>query len=299
MHAQSLLCVSLGIFAIAAAQPAAPQQRPAPRPVVNVLVPDSMKVSIQGALPPVTVRLAERPRWWESNVLTAFGSALLGGFLVIFSQAARDRLARGKLHRNTLVRLDRQCTNYLNEILTNKRLALDAKKAAEETALFWQLPHPFKVDPSFTIDIFDRDLVKRVVGVNTDLSRYNQALEGLSRARYSLQTAHLAGTLPPPVWPDAMEKEAPRWQALATHLGALDGNVRDVYVRAVLLVGQYDGFRAGLLRFFGLGVVRSWSLRDEAVAKARRTFDAMREAELEASRQEIAERHGIAPRPRQ
>jgi hypothetical protein len=296
--------VVLGILAVAAVQPAATLRgRPsAPAPIVNALVPDTMKVSVQGAVPVnarigdvVTVKLAERSPWWESKMLTAFGAALIGGLLVIVSQAAGARLARGKLHRNTLVRLDRLCQDYLNEILSNKRLALDAKKAAEDKALFWHLPHPFKVDPSFAVDIFDRDMVRRVASVNTDLSRYNRDLERLGRARDSLQTAHLAGTLPLPVWEDAMTKEAPRWGAFATHLDALDKSVRDVYVRAVLLVKQYDGFPARLLRFLGLGAVRSWSLNDGAVASMRATFDADRERELEASRKEIAERHRPTP----
>ena len=91
--------------------------------------------------------------------------------------------------------------------------------------------------------IMDLDLVKRVAGLNTDLARYNRDVQHLGRARDSLQTAHLADTLPLPAWQEAMKAEAPHWGDIAKHLDAVDNDVRDVCVRAILLVFQYDSVR--------------------------------------------------------
>ena len=198
------------------------------------------------------VKLAEPSPWWDSNTFSAFIGAVVGGLLVMVGQTAGAKLARGKLHRNSLVRLERRCQDYLNEVLTNKRLAGDTKRAAEKAALFWHLPNPFEVDRSFAVDIFDIDLGKRVVSLNTHLARFNHDLEHFGRARESLQGAHLAGTLPLAVWQDAMQKEAPHWGDLEKYLDQVDDEVRDIFAREVLLVAQYDSLRAALLRCGGL-----------------------------------------------
>ena len=95
-----------------------------------------------------------------------------------------------------------------------------------------------------------------------------------------------------------MHLEAPHWDEIAVHLDAVDGMVRDVCVRAVLLVGQYDGRRARLLRFFGLGVLRTWPLSSELVAKERQAFDERRNEQLKADRKRLAEVHGPLHRRR-
>ena len=130
--------------------------------------------------------------------------------------------------------------------------------------------------------------------LNTDLTRYNHDLEHLGQARESLQSAYLAVTLPQADWEKAMHMEAPHWDEIAAHLDAVDGMVRDVCVRAVLLVGQYDGRRARLLRFFGLGILRTWPLSSELVAKERQAFDERRNEQLEADKKRLAAVHGPA-----
>jgi len=244
------ILVLLSVCSVCA--PLVAQTAPRPlRPPISATfkVPDSMRVSlgntpINARIPDaVTVKLADRPPWWESNTFSAFGGALLGGLLVIIGEAARARLRRGGQHRTSLARLERVCVDYLNEILTNRRLARDAFMASAATALYWHLPNPFEIDRSFATDIMDLDTNKLTAAMNTDLLRYNYDIAKLGRARDALQTAHLADTLPLPVWQEAMRLEAPKWQRIATHLGIVDDLVRDVQVRAVLLVYQYDSRR--------------------------------------------------------
>lgn len=286
-------------FATVAAQTTRPRRPP---PVsVNVVLPDTVKVSLGSASvnarigDTMTVRLADRPPWWDSNAFSAFGGAVIGGLLVIIGEASRARLKRGNVHRSSLARLERMCHDYLNQIITNKRLAGDAQKAGEMTAVFWHLPNPFEIDRSFTLDIIDLDMNKRVAGLNTDLLRYNNDIAHLSRAHDALQTSHLGGTLPLAFWQEAIKAHAVHWGDIAKHLDAIDGLVRDVCVRSYLLVFQYDSRRASLLRFFGLGVIRTWPLNDELVARESREFDSRRERELEEHRQRLIGLHG--PRP--
>ena len=296
-----VMVASCGVLATcAAAQPVANQGRSAPR--ITVTMPDSMSLSVRGPVPVSThldgiikVKNAEPSPWWDSNMFSAFLGALVGGLLAVMSQAAGARLALGLRHRNTLVRLERICHDLLNEIISNKSLAADAKAAAAKAAVFWHLPNRFDVDKSFTMDIIDIDLVNRVGSLNTNLTRYNHDLEHLGQARESLQSAYLAVTLPQADWEKAMHLEAPHWDEIAVHLDAVDGMVRDVCVRAVLLVGQYDGRRARLLRFFGLGVLRTWPLSSELVAKERQAFDERRNEQLKADRKRLAEVHGPPP----
>jgi hypothetical protein len=303
---QAALLLFVGSILAASPQPPPSRRGQSPPAVrINVKIPDTMKVSVQGSVrvnarldEAVTVKLAEPSPWWDSNMFSAFIGAVIGALLVMIGQAAGAKLARGKLHRNSLVRLERRCQDYLNEILTNKRLAGDTKRACEKAALFWHLPNPFEVDRSFAVDIFDIDLAKRVTSLNTSIARYNHDLEHLGLAREGLQGAHLAGTLPLDVWKDAMKKQAEHWADIESFLDKADDEVRDIFAREVLLVAQYDSFRATLLRFFGLGKLLTWPLNEERVARERRDLDASREQELEASRKRLAERYGARARPK-
>lgn len=217
--------------------------------------------------------------WWDTNTFSALAGAIIGGLLVVVAEAARARLARGTLHRTSLVRLERACAAYLKEVTLNMGYALMAENAAGRATLFWKLPHPFEIETSFAVDIFDLDMNKRVASVNNNFMRYNRTVDHLRRVRESLQAAQLGGTLDPEVWVHATRQEGPQWAALQVFLSRLDDSIRDLKVRAVLMVEQYDSLPAQVMRCFGLGLVRSWPLREAVIEAARQELNAAREVE--------------------
>ena len=230
-------------------------------------------------LPPQTLRSSVD--LWPIVVAAFFGAF----FAFLFTRVGEwlaAKLARGKVHRNALVRLDRLTTDYLNDIITNRRLAEDSQKATASAHLYWKFPHAFEVDRSYAIEVFDIDMTMLIVGMNTNLRRYNHDVEDLRRAHNDLQRAHLDGTLPLDAWTDTMGRMAPHWGELAGFLDNVKDEVCNIKVQAYLLVRQYDSRRARWLRC--LGIVSSWPLDPKVVEAERKRFDEERAKLLEESR---------------
>ena len=213
-------------------------------------------------------------------------SAFFGAFFAfLFTRVGEwlsAKLARGKVHRNALVRLERVTQEYLNEIITNRRLAADSQRATANGHLYWKFPHLFSVDRSFLVDVLDIDMVQRIMGMNIHLSRYNHDVEDLRRTHDDLQKVHLGGNLPIDVWNETMQRESPHWGDLAVFQDDLETEVAEICVRAILLVQQYDCRAAQLQRLWGH--VTTWPLADDAVRAERRDFEERRSRLLAASR---------------
>lgn len=220
------------------------------------------------------------------GVLGVMTSAFFGAcFAFLFTQLSAwlsDRWARGKVHRNALVRLERIGIDYLNEIITNRRLAAESAATTARASLYWRFPHTFEVDRNFSIELLDLDMAISIAKLNTDLRRYNHDVETLCRAHADLQHAHLGQTLPLGDWQEAMGRMAPHWGEFEDFFGALDDSIRDILVRARLLVAQYDGGQAQRLRW--VGQVKTWPLEPQAVQAERKSFDRDRIQQLAESR---------------
>lgn len=224
------------------------------------------------------------------GVLGIMASAFFGAFFAfIFTQISKwlsERRARGKAHRDALVRLERVTTDFLNDLITNRRLAAESAAATTRASLYWRFPHTFEVDRSFSMELVDLDMTIRVAKLNTDLRRYNNDVDVLSRAHADLQHARLSQTLPLGDWEEAMKRMAPHWAEFETFFAALDDSIRDTLIRARLLVAQFDGLRARRLR--SLGRVKTWPLDPLAVRAERLVFDREREEQLAQSRARVA-----------
>lgn len=246
----------------------------------TLVVRDSMPVTLPSA---ASVSSPVGP--WALLASAFFG----GSFAFLFARIGEwltARLARGKVHRNALVRLERLTTDYLNAIITNKRLASDSEAATRSAHLYWKFPHTFEIDRSYAVDVFDVEMSNLIVGMTTDLGRYNNDVEDLRRAHADLQHAHLGRTLPAEEWKEASSRMAPHWGQFVGILDKMDGDIRNILVRAVLLVNQYDSRRARWLRV--IGIVRSWPLDAKQVERARKRFDADRARLLAESARERA-----------
>lgn len=277
-----------------------------PPATVSVNVPDTMRVSVQG---PVNARIGDAltvkvdggrmpsEPWWASNVVVAFGAAVLGAVVGYASVLAKANLDIGATHRRALARMERLAVAHLNDLISNRNRITDLQGAAEKGELFWSSPHPMIVDPVFTMEVFDLDLAIKVSGLNTDISRYNRNLEARNRAHFGFLEALLAGDLSEAVWLAATRRMAPSWSVVTAHLDAIDKDVREIKARCVLLVRQYDSRKANLRRFFGFGNIRSWPLHPECVEEEIRKYDEERKQELERDREKLARRHGIEDRP--
>lgn len=219
------------------------------------------------------------------NVWTVLASAFFGAFFAFLFARYGDwlsgRVARGKVHRTALVRLERVLIDYLNDIITNRKLAFASQKATAAGHLYWKFPHTFEVDKSYTMEVFDIEMTKLIVGLNTNLRRYNYDVEDLRRAHSDLQQAHLGQTLPIDDWKEAMGRMAPHWGELAGFLDDAEDEVCNVKVCAYLFVKQYDSTRAAWLRWFG--ILRSWPLDPKEVEQERKKEDETRKQQLAES----------------
>ena len=90
-----ILLTCFGTFAVG--QAPAPRNRPrAGVPVVNVTIPETMKVSVQRTVPvearigEVTIKKMPPEPLWESNLATALGSAVVAILVVFLAQWRRD-----------------------------------------------------------------------------------------------------------------------------------------------------------------------------------------------------------------
>lgn len=255
----------------------------AARDTQTVIAHVSDTVQVRGAL--------SDPRpWWESNLVAAVLGVLIGSAVTFASEVAREKRARSTKHRESLARLERTCTDYLNEIISNRRRAREAEAAARRGSLFWHFPHAFAVDQRFASEILDLDLNNRVMVCNLEMSRFNYDTERLRQAHDDLQRVLLAEQLPLNVWNQSAANEAVRWAELADHLDTVEELVRDISVRSILLVEQYDSAAARRRRLYGLGSQRTRPLEAGSVASARRDFDARRQALLDQNRREMEER---------
>lgn len=232
-----------------------------------------------------------RPPSNVTSALPVLVSAFFGAFFAfLFTRLGgwlTGKLARGKEHKRALARTERLCQDYLNDIITNKKLTGRAVEALAAGVPYWQFPHPFAIDQSLTMEIIDLDMATRVASVNTRLRRFNRNVEDFRRAHDDLQKAMLAQSIPGDVWAAASQRAAPLWSEFVPFLDHLDNEVRDLCTRAVLLVRQYESRRARLLR--AVGILRCWRLREAEVAQARKQFDEEREKLLAASRERMAQ----------
>ena len=309
MRGKSLVAIAVGLLvgwvtlATATAGRPVPKQGP-PAPRSSVAIANTIGVPVHRTVPPntridgiVTVRNAEPTPWWDSGffsgLLGAVVGAVIGGIFLLLGQAAEARRKRWQRHRESLARLERRCVDYLNQIISEKRLAAQASAAAEAKAVSWRFPHVFAVEPSFTVDIMDLDMNVRVAILNTEFALYNRDVEDLVRCRQGLQPLFLEGKIPDDLWRQVMATEAAVWKDMGPHLEAVDELVRDLKVRAVILVEQFDSEPSARRRFFGLGKMKTEPLSNEAVHHARQEFEAERERHLKANRELLNKRHGV------
>ena len=113
--------------------------------------------------------------------LPILASAFFGAFFAfLFTRIGEwltGKRARGEEHKRALVRVERLCQDYLNDIITNKNLTGRAVDALTAGVPYWQFPHPFTIDQGLTVEIIDLRMVERVASVNTMLRRFNPRCE--------------------------------------------------------------------------------------------------------------------------
>jgi hypothetical protein len=135
-------------------------------------------------------------------------------------------------------------------------------------------------------EILDLELNILVTEVNTIMFRFNHAVQRHQRAHDDMQRTFLDRKLPDQVWERYCEASIANWVDLVRYLDELDGKIREVKARAVLLVRQYDSPGDRRRRSNGLGKWRPIALDKKSVAAELAAYKVDRAKELDQSQKD-------------